>query len=209
MQNRHILEWLDDDLQMHHKKDPSKDTSENEALFTGEYIVLSLALNKTIINTMPVLNTSNMVISFNNKEHISHDNLTGVVAQRYMSGLKNFFPIFSTKRMHPRDMVIYGYASKWGKLFAPFMWIPSLAMIYSCYTTFRKKPWGKELTSSGKMLALTRIIAFDMKITSKICTRLIERNPEFGSWHKVAKIYFPAEGHPIPLLVKEWEQSLK
>lgn len=136
---------------------------------------------------------------------LSHDCYTGLLVLLAMGGeLDNHkINILDRDRLHPRDVVFYAYVA--GKRWAKFLiWIPSIAMIYSCYKT---KERSGELATSTKILAFVRCMAFTMPKTFKICTKLIEKNKNFGSWSKVFEIYF-SEGHPNVEGIKRYESLL-
>ena len=191
-------DWFDWVGRIHHVKFPSIKTSENSILFTSTYKILS--------------GDSDMSISAQHNKD-SHDNKTGYICLLQYNNLKSTLAvhklIFGRTWIHPRDLALYA----WNKY--PFLMplcapIVSLGCIISCRRTWRTDKFGnQELTTSGKMLSLIKMISFDMKITLKICTWLINRNKMFRLWTNVASIYFSATGHPIPRLVNEWENKLK
>jgi len=210
---RDFSSWFDERGLLHHVNNPTTDSSENELLFTAEYLLLGGAyyfLHKTNMRNF-------YAEEVHQNRHVSHDNKTGLISS--MSKYRQEESIFKVGNrwwFHPRDIVYYGYM-KYGFWFAPFLPIVSLANIISCARTWKKhealQPDGtvikwKSLTTSGKMLAFVRNKSAGLTLTHKICTWLIKRNPEFGSWTKVAKIYFPNEGHPIPILMEEYEKGL-
>ena len=146
------------------------------------------------------------------EKHMSHDNKTGLVSIWGASIRDSIFKVGHRWWFHPRDIVFYGYM-KHGFWFWPLLPIVSLANIISCARTYkyyddRPEPHHRQLTTSGKMLAFVRNKSAGLKLTHKICTWLIKRNKHFGSWTKVAKLYFPNEGHPIPILMEENEKGL-
>lgn len=193
------------------------ETSENGPTFSTEAILLGMPLtprydmlikSKRVFRTTPISEWGG---------HFSHDSMTALYASRRVDTSK--LPmIYWNKRfmLHPRDIVYYGYM-RYGFWFYPLLPIVSLANIISCARTWKKHKsvnfageaikW-KSLTTSGKMLAFVRNKSAGLKLTHKICTWLIKRNKHFGSWTKVAKIYFPNEGHPIPILMEKYEKGL-
>lgn len=202
-------DWLDENRLLHHKRFPTHQTSENELLFTAELILLVAIQEGEYMGNLPGV-SAGMLYFYNEQKkldkHISHDNKTGLVSiwNKYDESI---FKVGNRWWFHPRDIVFYGYM-KHGAWFWPLLPIVSIANIISCastYKTHKDRPEGerKHLTTSGKMLSFVRNKAAGLTLTHKICTWLIERNENFGSWHRVSKIYFPEEGHPIPELMKD------
>jgi len=211
--------WFDELGLLHHVNNPTTDSSENELLFTAEYIMLSE-------NSEQVVDAELALLQFYYDEvvedrHMSHDNKTGVVATWGAAIKDSIFKVGNRWWLHPRDIVYYGYM-KHGYWFYPLLPIVSISNIISCARTWKDHEgidhrtntvvkW-KSLTTSGKMLAFVRNKSAGLKLTQKICTWLIERNPEFRSWTNVAKIYFPhvgdsGENHPVVTLMAEYEMK--
>ena len=207
-------EWFDENGLLHQTWNPTEESSENELLFTAEYYLLG---GKGGAGA-----GSLQMLWFYNSEwlqgkHMSHDNRTGYLS---VVGWDDYSIFKAGNRwwLHPRDTVYWGYM-KYGWPFYPLLSIVSLANIWSCARTYKKhkavQPDGsvlrwKSLTTSGKMLALTRNLGADLKLTQKICSWLIRRNPKFKSWTATAKLYFPltndkGENHPIVRLIAEKE----
>ena len=206
--NEHYNLFADENHLLHHRLNPTSDTSENELLFTAEYILL----NEDLLYQDKELLAFSMVEFYMTevfKGHkISHDNKTGllVIDPNYTESI---FRVGGRWWFHPRDIVFFGYR-KYGALFFPLIWIVSLANIISCARTYKKsKDGSKHLTTSGKLLAMVRNLSADMPLTQKICTYLIRRNKHFGSWENVARIYFPdQEGieHPVVTYIKRLDR---
>lgn len=127
---------------------------------------------------------------------MSHDNYTGIMCANKM--FKFGFPvqIFSRKRVHPRDLIFYGYL-KYPWLFYWLLWIPSIAMIVSCMRTWKIRGPQKFIATDGKLLAYFRCISANMGITFLICTWILKRKEYFGGWEVVFLRYFRDPEHPI------------
>jgi hypothetical protein len=209
------MKFADENMLLHHRPNPTTHTSENELLFTAEYLILNKSKNSMIVSKM-----YNFYQSEVNKGHkISHDNKTGMVAM-YPDLDESIFRVGGRIWLHPRDWVFYGY-QKHGWPFYPLLPLVSIANIISCARTWKKHPdsscartWKKhpdrkELTTSGKLLAMVRNLSAGMRLTQWICTKLIKNNEHFGSWENVARIYFPnQEGleHPIVTSIKALDE---
>ncbi len=208
--------YFDDRGLMHHVENPTEDSSENEILFTSEYLLLyrdelqNTSLGSLLNDYTGSIPNSyekiaypelvNRVLFFyqtekNNNKRISHDNKTGLVSV-YPQLTESIFRVGKRLWLHPRDIVYYGY-KKYGFWFYPLLPVVSISNIISCYRTYKVHPDGrKEVTTSGKLLALVRNLGADLRLTQKICTFLIKRNKNFKSWGNVGKIYFGYR-HPI------------
>jgi hypothetical protein len=192
-------EWFDENGLMHHVHRPTEDSSENELLFTAEYMLLSgvdldAHESQLIFESMYKF----YVEEWEAGKHMSHDNRTGIIAV----GLYDNYSIFKAGKrlwLHPRDWIYWGYM-KYGWPFAPLMPIVSMFNIWSCMIKNRNGV----PTTSGKMLALTRNLGANLKLTNKICGYFVKKH--FGSWANMAKIYYPytndrGENHPIVRLI--------
>ena len=235
---RDFSSWFDENGLLHHVNNPTTDSSENELLFTAEYLILG-GPSKWYTKAMDIYDFYMDEVRF--ERHMSHDNKTGIVSVFEDEIRDSIFKVGHRWWFHPRDIAYYGYM-KHGVTF-PIMWgivlgimlspliylehyvwfvalllvlnpiaIISSANIISCARTWkyyddRPEPHHRQLTTSGKMLAFVRNKSAGLKLTHKICTWLIKRNEHFGSWTKVAKMYFPNEGHPIPILMEENENN--
>lgn len=201
------MNFFDKNGMLHHLPNPTSDISENELLFTGEYVVLRhLKGFSSYEGGIDITNAYKSDLA--NNFHISHDNATGVMCARQVLGFTPIIPIFDKSRAHPRDIVMYGYA-KYPFLFWWLLWIPSICMIISCYQNYKVRGGRKIIKTDGKILAFIRVKAFNMKITDRICTYLIKKNKFYGNWHEVFKRYFKETEHPLPELVKEYEQLVQ
>jgi len=195
--------WLDENTLLHHVNNPTEQSSENEILFTAEYVLLRRLLGKECY--FPFLGYAFYMEEWQDGKHMSHDNRTGILAID-----SDHYPLYKLANrtwLHPRDLVFWGY-KKHPRLFWPLLPIVCISNIISCAKTYKTHKDGrKELTTSGKMLAFVRNKSSNLELTHKVCTWFIRRNKHFGSWTKVSKIYFPNKGHPIPILMSEWEQT--
>lgn len=143
-------------------------------------------------------------------DHYSHDNDTGfrtaacLLAEYYDDDsyrrkmfLGDYWKNFPGQS-HPRD---FGFrmATKggfWRVLAVPFLWITSVAMFISCFQDYKVRNENKILKTDGKLLAWLRCQALCMPITFKICSAIIRRNKEFGSWKRCFEMYFKVPQHP-------------
>jgi len=183
---------------LHHVERPTTNSSENELLFTAEYLNLRGFKYDPRVYAMFTFYANEVTSG----KRISHDNKTGMVSV-FPDLNESIFKVGGRLWLHPRDIVFYGY-QKYGWPFYPLLPIVSISNIISCARTWKTHDDGRsELTTSGKMLAWFRNRTAGLHLTQKICTWLIKRNPHFGSWYKIGKIYFSAEGHPIPELMKK------
>lgn len=187
-------EWFDENGLMHQVHRPTEDSSENELLFTAEYYLL--AGGNPIAVNFDMMNFYNQ--EWDDGKHMSHDNRTGLLS---ITGWDTRSLLKAGNRwwLHPRDTIYWGYM-KHGAWFLPLLPMVSLFNIWSCAIKNRNGV----PTTSGKMLALTRNLGANMKLTQKICGWFIKRH--FGSIANMAKIYFPltndkGENHPIVRLI--------
>lgn len=196
------LAFADENYLLHHRPNPTTNTSENELLFTAEYAILQgKAWN-------PRRYIANQMLRFYKEEvakghKISHDNKTGMVAL-YPNLKESIFRVGGRVWLHPRDIIYYGYM-KYGAVFYPLLPIVSMANIISCYRTYKTTGTNKHITTSGKLLAMVRNLSAGLRLTQWICTKLIHRNENFKSWENVARIYFPdVDGmeHPVVQNIK-------
>ena len=206
---RDFSSWFDENGLLHHVNNPTTDSSENELLFTAEYLILG-GPSKWYTKAMDIYDFYMDEVRF--ERHMSHDNKTGIVSVFEDEIRDSIFKVGNRWWFHPRDIVYFGYM-KYGFWFYPLLPVVSIANIISCARTWkyyddRPEPHHRQLTTSGKMLAFVRNKSAGLTLTHKICTWLIKRNKHFGSWTKVAKLYFPNEGHPIPILMEENEKGL-
>lgn len=202
--------WFDKNGMINTKPVGERDTDQvNDTLFTVTFRLLKQFLNLGDITNDNIQKLYDSYLYSRD----SHDNKTGLVAvlEYHRGDLILNEPVnelaHGRKWYHPRDWIFYG-AHKYLLIEWCFMWIIDIAAIVSCATTWKKNKNGKHLTTSGKLLALTRMIAFERFIALNICTWLIKRNEHFGSWYNVAKIYFPYEDHPTVILCKLLDDRL-
>jgi len=201
-------QWLDSDGYIHIKKNPAIDQSENNPMYEG----LLAASGHPVFGMFNRIHDikSGLFRANAHREwgsHFSHDNMTGMYCtykSKYSQYMVDTLPVMRWNNrwwLHPKDISFYFWAKN-PRLGLPFLWIASLCMIISCYQEYKVRNGNKILKTDGKLLAWMRCKSFGMHRTLKICTWLIERNPKFGSWNNVAKIYFREEGHPLRDLVK-------
>lgn len=137
------------------------------------------------------------------KEPWSHDNHTALVALNKIAPgtIISHFPSDWTHRIHPRDLVWYAWTQEPRTYFQRltraasffFLWIPSIAMIWSCATSSKNTDGSPNL--SGELLTWLRLETKKMRLTSIICDVMIVLR--FGSWAKVFEGYFKDAKHPI------------
>ncbi len=130
---------------------------------------------------------------------------------------------------HPRDLVFLNFL-KIPFLFWPFLWVPSIAMIISCYQTYKVRNGNRIIKTDGKILALARLLTVKMPITYFICNRLISYLPRelpkpeldtvdpelkgfnrwvWCSWFLIFVYYFKNKHHPLRYLMAKLEASNK
>ena len=199
-------QWLDSNGFIHTKKNPSIDQSENSPMYEG----LLSGTGRPLFGSTTTIHRRLFRANANREwgSHFSHDNMTGLYClyknSMYDPHTLSTLPIMKWNDrwwLHPRDLAFYFWAHH-PLLGLPFLWIASLSMFISCYQEHKVRNGNIILKTDGKLLAWMRCKSFNMRVTYKVCTWLIERNPKFGSWNNVAKIYFREEGHPLRELIK-------
>ena len=183
-----------------------KPFGENEILYSSQWFLL----NK-MLNTVDADKITLMIKALDSQIHgdellavpgedWSHDNHTGYLCLGRNLGFDLKFnaayPPDWYKRMHPRDLVFWGYM--WNPyIFWILMWIPSIAMIISC---LRKYESNGDLATSTKLLAWLRLNTIKMPLTKMICDAIIKKR--WGDWSKVFSYYFKNPLHPNNILSK-------
>ena len=178
----------------------SQERDYNTLLFTPLYVILIEKANKGIDHAM--IDKFFFQVRKDRREnlHISHDNATGICCMEKFLNLPSSIPIFSLSRLHPRDIIFYGYA-KYPLVFWFFLWIPMIAMIVTCVQNTKVRNGKVILKTDGKILAWLRFTTFDLKITKYICTSIIKHNKNFKSFYNCFALYF-GETHPITKVFK-------
>ena len=203
---------LDKDGFTHDRINPSWDATENRILYTATRRILH---HETFGIRWGEVHEAGAMAMLKEHErlsvegmHYSHDNATAAMAYFKYFGMPSPVPIFSKQRLHPRDIVLYGYA-KYPKLFWILLPIPVAAMLFSCsgLQPYKVRGGNKILKTDGIILTFIRTKALKLDWTFKACTWLLERNEYFGNWYSVFKEYFRRDNHPIPKLVEAWEDS--
>jgi hypothetical protein len=93
-------------------------------------------------------------------------------------------------------------------------WFDRIAMIVSCYQTFKYKNDVPIIKTDGKILAFLRFTATKMPITEYICTWLIKNKKHktedntfsFGKWSEVFYMYYRNAKHPNRKLMRELDE---
>lgn len=134
-------------------------------------------------------------------EKWSHDNHTAVVCLSKVMGFewhKSLYPKHIMTMIHPKDFIFYAYAA--GRWYSPIafclLWITSIAMIISCFQTYKVRNGVKIIKSDGKLLAWLRCQAFDMKVTWFFCKIMLTLNKQFGNFQNCFNMYFTDPEHP-------------
>ena len=227
-------------LTPNYKDKPPIDQTTNGALFTGTYIVLRYRAKLLTIRDVHDF-TESLIHLYNpaTKEWRNHsisdwnefslDNFIGVATalkccMKFLEK-KNFtkskvyhrceyymetIPYFHWQLDHPKDFIYLGFL-KSPVLFFPLMWFVSLAMIVSCYQTFKYKNGRAIIKTDGKILAFIRFTATKMPITEYVCTWLIKNKKHklkenvftFGSWSDIFIRYFKNVNHPNRNLLRK------
>jgi hypothetical protein len=208
-----MKQWFDKYGLLHNEPQPYVST--NSALFTAEYYML-----KTLLGSMNHLDRARLLSSFLSlredgiwyeyadlsSQHWSHDNKTGVEAISYLLRL-GLNEGNSWDHLHPRDLIFYGMCngSKLASLFAPVLMV---IHIISCLKKYKVRGDNKFIHTDGKILAFMRMQALKntswwMKLSWKLCTKIIKRSKIFYGWAGVFKTYFRHSNHPINQLIIE------
>ena len=206
-------EWFDKYGLLHVNK--GRD-SENGILFTVEYYLLRLLTNelsdediKSFKITVAFLKNQDNTFSAlpNGGDHWSHDNHTAKCSMEYLLGLNSDIWLKDWyKRVHPRDLIFYWFMTPYiGWMARPFLWIPGAAMVVSCIQTYKTRGDVKMLRTDGKLLTFVRCIAtrrksWTMALTWRLCSWIINKKKQFGSWSSVFSIYFRETDHPNNVL---------
>jgi len=189
---------------IHLRMSPKMDQSENPILFTAQAkLFYPLCYNIGAIESKLGFR-ANAARAF--RSHFSHDNMTGLYCYKILAGISvNHLPVARWNNrwwLHPRDLAFYFYCH-YPRLGLLFLWISSLAMIFSCLGKYKYRNGQRYIKTDGKLLAYLRCKAAHMPVTFWICTKIIENHEYFNSWHEVAKKYF-GEHHPI---VNEYKKA--
>ena len=152
---------------------------------------------------------------FRNKPHtdnpyMSRDNTEGKIILSVLGDEdyhKEMPPELELKHYaQPWDIIWYGYMTgRWYHLVwsFPLLWVVTIQSLFTCLRQTQKG----QKTSSGKQLALGKILIADMKITLYLSTLAIGINKLFGSWMSVFEEYYKHPEHPIKPMVEEWEME--
>lgn len=186
-------------------------TGENGSLYTVEYLLLCRNYRKLVFRdkyfitkTLEsivldlfkyIFRVENNPTSENPTEPFSHDNMTGILSLSYILDRKyhkKFFYKYWWRRIHPRDLGYYLYL--YNPLFKPLLLITSIAMIISCFPSYKIIDGAIVPRTDGKILSWIRLNTVRMPITAKICTWLIKK--QFGSWKNVFSTFFKDKEHP-------------
>jgi len=122
-------------------------------------------------------------------QNFSLDNMTGVICwlKKFDNPNKDV-PLLGHHSLHPKDFFFFLYA-KYPIIGFWFLWIPMIAMIHSCWKTYKVRNGNKMIATDGKILAFTRIKAFDLKITGILCDYIILKHSKFKNWKEVFDLY--------------------
>lgn len=197
---------------IHHIKNPDPASSTNAILFTAStYVLLNEHgfnvenLSKRAIEEVKVgdkYSAYSKRVTTERIGELSHDNYKGLLALHYLAGIK--LPFLFMKRAHLRPdnfcLLIYSYLDqrKLTLLGLPFLLIYSLSLFISAMRKFKYRNGKKTIRASNKQMAYMVCKALNLKLTFKICTLLIKRNSEFGSWHNVFYRYYTGGHAPNP-----------
>lgn len=81
------------------------------------------------------------------------------------------------------------------------IWIPSVAMAWQCFGLLKLK--NREVVGRNILAIYCRCISYQMQKTFKVCTWLIYKNKNFGSWKRVFKSVYIDNFNPLHDLVLE------
>ena len=201
---------------LHHRPviDGDPETSENGPMFTGAYYVGrkinsdSQVKIRSILNRLSDSKGSWITTPVSSVEAgFSHDNFKGVMAIiSCLHGMdqvkyKPRLPLLHRQMAHPRDFILMGYF-KYPWLFWPLLPIPWVALLISCYQTYKVRNNRKIIKTDGKILAHMICKTFKWEWLERLCLKLVTRERKeigkyFKSWGDVYREYFREEGHPL------------
>lgn len=204
-------DWFDEVDLMHLNRNPDMGNSENGPLFTAEFHTLYAKVygkkHSLLSNSINAVNPNPGIYkpSGNGGEHFSHDNMSGLYCMWYLySGKCPKHLAITTKYVkHPRDILFFLYAKMAHKtnIFYKFLQhmlliIPAIAMIVSCYQTYKVRNGNKILKTDGKLLTWLRCETFGLTKTLAVCEWILKKRNIWYNWSHIFIYYFKTEGHP-------------
>lgn len=143
---------------------------------------------------------------------LSHDNFTAIVCLSKAYGFNYHTDILRREllthtMLHPRDFIFYlRVCEKWYSIFGLILYPISLvAQMHSCVTDYKRRGDKKFIKTDGKLLTWLRCKTFKFKVTSALCTLIINMKKKyFGSWKKCFEIYFTNPAHPNRTMPEEF-----
>lgn len=182
--------------------DPQGD---NGILYTAEYSTLAKADDQ--ITQRQVRALLQAVNPTDSKTIWSRDNHFGYIALSKRFGFNFHEKLYLSNikyLIQPNDVIFWLWASEGliGLLATPFLFISSLAMIFTVLITSYKTIDGvKVLATDGQKLTRLTINSFNLPITKNICNYIV--NKKYGGWQIFYSTYFKNPEHPINVLIKE------
>lgn len=198
--------WFDEDFGM-------SPYGENKILFTAQYLAFykfPKVYKSKVIRLIETYRDRDGNWITKGEDNLSHDNRTAIVCLSKAYGLEYHKEFISKSlihsMLHPRDFIFYAYASGGflGVLGAILYPIALLAMVHSCWVSYKFRGGKKFIRTDGKLLTWLRCKSFNLKITSLLCTWIIQKGILFGSWKKCFEIYFKEASHPNRNMKDEW-----
>ena len=178
---------------------------ENGILFLAEYLAsknFPAEWRERVIVAIEAYRRNDEWITMG-EDDLSHDNFTAIVCLSHNYGLSYHKSVWRKDlvhcSLHPRDFIFYASMSNVALrvLLLPFFIIPFLAMMVSCWTTWKVRGDNRMLKTDGKLLTWLRCKSFKMPVTSWVCSMIIKWNSNFGSWKDCFRIYFRDSAHPL------------
>ena len=215
---KHIKKYSDKFFLTHLHPNPTVNGSENSPMFSALVWLLFEKIyglkfkEKTVIKMIvDRYETEKGYQTYTGEQgragNFSHDNMTGATTLHKLVDEKpQLWPYNFKQHSHPRDIAFYLYA-KLPFIFWFLIPIASLAMGVSCYQNYKYRGGRQILKTDGKLLTFLRCEGHGLKFTFLLCSWFIYRNPKFGSWENISKIYFKDKEHPINLMMPIWEEE--
>lgn len=146
------------------------------------------------------------------EDALSHDNFTAIFCLSKAYGFKYHKSLFKKEllthtMLHPRDFIFYiRFSEQWYSSLGFILYpISLLAQVHSCVTDYKKRGDQVFIKTDGKLLTWLRCKTFNIKVTSAVCSAIINMKKKyFGSWKKCFEIYFKDPSHPNRTMPEEF-----
>ena len=197
--NKDYLKWFDDNWHM-------SPGGENGVLYLAEFLALQGYPREWREKVRKAIEYHRIDGKWGTpgEPTLSHDNFTAIVCLSTAYGFDYHKSIFYREllthtMLHPRDFIFYlRVCEKWYSVFGMLLYpISLLAQMHSCVTDYKRRGENKFIKTDGKLLTWLRCKTFKFKVTSTVCTFIINMKKKyFGSWKKCFEIYFKDPAHP-------------